>query len=241
MTVGLLIAQIAIYLITFAVAAYDFFVRCDEEISTLITLIVGTVINVVLSCTYEWCGITIGLTSVAITGILMLLTFVLEDEAPLIFATISGLIAVIILVFGGFAWLFGCDFSNSTEEIAYVEEQRINIVSSADKGISDTSIRGSSNLLFGTVTGTTTLTYYYSYYYQEKDGSLHIGTVPSDITKLYTLTEEEQPYVKILTNHHKTINLFTGLPSEEIHVGSTSYELYVPKSAIPTNFTYDLN
>ena len=136
--------------------------------------------------------------------------------------------------------IFG-DFVHSTHEIAYVEEQKINIMASTDNGIEDTSIRGSSNLIFGTVTGTTSLTYYYSYYYQEEDGSIAIGTLQANNTKLYKLVEDEQPYVLKKTKKHKTVNWLTGLPCDEIYTGTSSYELYVPESAIPTNFTYDLN
>ena len=240
MTVGILIAQIVIFLVTAGIAAYS--VYCERTVAGIFILIVGTIANVILSCIYGWCLLIAGLILIGIAGIFV--SFLFIAGVPEIMALPPALclmIAVGIFVCSGLVYLFNGTLNRTTEEIAYVEEKRINIVSSSDKGISDTSINGSSNLLFGNVTGTTTLTYYYSYYYQEEDGSIHIGTIPSNVTKLYMLTEAEQPYVKILTNHHKTINSFTGLPSDQINVGSSSYELHVPESAIPTDFTYNLN
>ena len=243
MTVWLLIAQIAIFLVTFAVAAYWIFVRydCGGEVAGLITLSIGTAINLILSCVYSWCTITIWFSAVAIAFIGFCLGFIVEDDSlPEILFSGGGLIAGIILIAVIGTSIFG-DFVHSTHEIAYVEEQKINIMASTDNGIEDTSIRGSSNLIFGTVTGTTSLTYYYSYYYQEEDGSIAIGTLQANNTKLYKLVEDEQPYVLKKTKKHKTVNWLTGLPCDEIYTGTSSYELYVPESAIPTNFTYDLN
>lgn len=242
MTVGLLITQIAIFLVTFAVAAYWIFVRYDDgEVAGLITLLIGTGINIILSCVYSWCTITIWFSAVAIAFIGFCLGFIMEDDGlPEIVFSGGGLIAGIILVAVIVTSIFG-DFVHSTAEVAYIEEKRVNIMSSVDKGIADTSIHGSSNLLFGTVSGTTTLTYYYSYYYQEEDGSIAIGTLSANNTKLYKLVEDEQPYVMIKTKKHKTINWLTGMPMDEVYTGSSSYELYVPESAIPTNFTYNLD
>lgn len=242
MTVGLLITQIAIFLVTFAGAVYWIFVRYDDgEVAGLITLLIGTGINIILSCVYSWCTITIWFSAVAIAFIGFCLGFIMEDDGlPEIVFSGGGLIAGIILVAVIGTSIFG-DFVHSTAEVAYIEEKRVNIMSSVDKGIADTSILGSSNLLFGTVSGTTTLTYYYSYYYQEEDGSIAIGTLSANNTKLYKLVEGEQPYVIKKTKKHKTVNWLTGLPCDEIYTGTSSYELYVPESAIPTNFTYNLD
>lgn len=243
MTIGLLITQIAIFLVTFAVAVYWIFVRYDYggEVVGFITLSIGTVINFILSCVYSWCTITIWFSAVAIAFIGFCLGFIVEDDSlPEILFSGGGLIAGIILLAVIGTCIFG-DFVHSTAEVAYIEEKRVNILSSTDKGIADTSIHGSSNLIFGTVTGTTSLTYYYTYYYQEEDGSIAIGTLQANNTKLYKLVEGEQPYVIKKTKKHKTVNWLTGLPCDEIYTGTSSYELYVPESAIPTNFTYNLD
>lgn len=138
-------------------------------------------------------------------------------------------------------YLTGSDLIYPTNEIAYVKDVKIEIVSSADKGIADTSINGRGNWLYTTVTGTTTLKYYYSFYYKDNDGGLKIGTISSDVAKLYTISEDENPYIIKKIRHYKTVDRLTGLPSEEIYCGDSYYEFYVPESAIPTEFTYNLN
>lgn len=241
MTLGILILQVALYIVIFGVSFFCIFVHDEYNTAGIITLVVGTVINVVLSCIYAWCIITVWLTIVAISFILFAICAATGANIVGILSFAGIIVSVLMLLVVGIIYLTGGSFRYSTSEIAYVKDQRTNIVSSADKGIANTTINGSSNLLFGRVSGSTTLTYYYSYYYQDEDGALNIGSIPASATKLYTISNDEQPYVVKFTNYHKTVEPLTGFASKFVHSGRIYYELYVPESAIPTVFTYNLN
>lgn len=239
MNLGFLIAQIVLFLFVFGAAIYGYFV--EKNGSNLPILIIGTVINIVLSCIYGWCVITAWLTIVAITGILAYYGNNASSVLACLGSYVSGTVAVLLLALVVIAYISGGKLIGPSNEIAYVEEERIEILSLADKGISDTSINGKSNLLFGTITGTTTLNYYYSYYYMKENGALDINTVSKDDAEIFPIPDIEQPYVVKKTNQYKAVDLLTGLPCEGICSGESSYVLYVPLSALPTSFTFDLD
>lgn len=227
MTSGLLIIQCVLYGIAIIACIVEFS-NCYGFLRNVAAICV--IVNIILSFCFSWSVLTAFL---AIVSVLFLLALFLGNDTLFIITIIIGIIFLI------FSICFGIGM-RTTDEISRVETSVIEIYSIGDKGISDTTITGSSNLLFGSVTGTTELTYYYGYYYKDENGALKIGTIPASKTDLFS-TLETGAYINVIKTYNKNVWFMTEIPAKEDSLVSTRYELYVPADAIPADFSFDLN
>lgn len=229
MTLALIIVQGILYVVATGLAYWE---ACPKWVSCLI---VGG--NIAVSCFFGWSPLTILLLVGAVFVGCCGWNYGEERRLPFSLYIASWVGGLFWCVFFAFYFLLGMfGFEINSNEFSKTETSIIEIYSMSDKGISNTTVTGSSNLLFGTVTGNTKLSYYYGYYYMNENGALKIGFIPADETELYTIYEGETPHIKVFNTYNKTKNWFTALDTGKHSLASTRYEIYIPKSAMPNTF-----
>lgn len=240
MTTWLLVTQIILYLASICCSVFHFVIDddVDKNLYLRICAFALILVNVTLSVVFAWCGLTIALL---ISSSVLLLANLTENDSMepsfsfIVIGQLFTVLVIILLIISIFA-----PFEMPSDIHSRNEETTVEICSVSDKGISDTSIYGKSNLLFGTVGGSTTLNYYYAYYYLNDNGSLSIGSIPADKTELFPISDNEQAYVKIYKEYNKNQSLISGFLTDTEYLKSIRYELYAPESSIPTTFNFNL-
>lgn len=126
-------------------------------------------------------------------------------------------------------------FSFKQCETPEIETTSCKIICAKDNSLVDGSIIGSIHHIYGSVSEK----FVYQFYYYNEDGKPEPGRIPAESTELNFIEEGEEPYLETIVTTTYEINRVMNPKIRFSEKTETTYNLYIPRSAITDVYELD--